>query len=63
MAYIRKTHTEWDVQGNYGHGWEDVTTEETYREARARLREYRENEPTVAHRLHCRRRVPNETAS
>jgi hypothetical protein len=34
------------VQGNYGygHGWEDLTTEMTGKEGRARLREYRANE-------------------
>ncbi len=30
--------------GNYGHGWEDLTAEETRKEIRARLKEYRENE-------------------
>lgn len=47
------------VQGNYGQGWEDVTAEEKRSEARARLREYRENEPQYAHRL-IRRRERNE---
>jgi hypothetical protein len=43
----------WVVQGNYGYrdGWEDLTTEDTYKVARQRLKEYRENEPYVAHRL------------
>lgn len=42
----RKTKDIHVVQGNYGggHGWEDVTAEETRKEALARLREYRENE-------------------
>lgn len=44
MAYTRKTRDIFEVQGNYGHGWECVTAEETYKEARARLKEYRENE-------------------
>jgi hypothetical protein len=34
----------WVLQGNYGHGWEDLTAEETWREIRARKREYVENE-------------------
>ncbi len=53
MAYIRKTRDEYEVQGNYGYGrgFECVTTEDTRREARARLREYRENEPGVPFRL------------
>lgn len=34
------------LQGNYGYGdgWEDLTAEESYREIRNRLKEYRENE-------------------
>lgn len=42
--YIRKTIDTWEVQGNYGYGWECVTTEMKYREARDRLKEYREND-------------------
>jgi hypothetical protein len=44
--YQRKTADEWQVQCNYGygHGWECVTAEATRKEARARLREYQENE-------------------
>ena len=50
----------WIVQGRYPgpHGWEDVTAEESYREARIRLREYHENEPQYPHRL-IQRRDPN----
>lgn len=44
MAYIRKTVDEWTLQGNYGQGWEDLTSEEHYSEIRQRLKEYRENE-------------------
>jgi len=32
------------LQGTYGHGWEDLTAEETRAEIRQRLKEYRENE-------------------
>ena len=39
MAY------EYEVQGNYGQGWEMVTTEDSLVEAKQRLKEYRENEP------------------
>jgi hypothetical protein len=37
---------EYVLQGNYGygHGWEDLTAEETRKECRERLREYQENE-------------------
>lgn len=57
MAYVRKTRDEFTVQGNYGygHGWEDLTSEDTSKEARKRLREYRENEPGVPFRMVCKR--------
>ena len=51
--YKRKTKDEWEIQGNYGHGWEMVTTEETYRQAREQLKCYRENEPGTPHRIKC----------
>ena len=53
----RKTRDVWEVQGLYpgACGWECVTTEDTYREARARLREYRNNEPQYAHRVRLTR--------
>lgn len=43
-SLIRVTEDSWEVQGNYGHGWECVTAETTYKEAKERLKEYRENE-------------------
>ena len=43
---------EYEIQGHYGqHGWECVCTEETMAEARARLKEYDENEPGIRHRI------------
>ena len=42
---------EYDIQGNYGFGWETVTCEETLAEAKKRLAEYNENEPKYAHRI------------
>ena len=51
MTYQRKTEDEYTIQGNYGHGWEDVTTEDNYRDARMNLKLYRENEPQYSHRL------------
>jgi hypothetical protein len=44
MAYQRKTRDEFDVEGHYGEGWEIVTCEPTWQGARARIKEYRENE-------------------
>jgi hypothetical protein len=48
------------VQGYYGFfgGWEDVYTGDTWADAQARLKEYRENEPKYIHRL-INRREPN----
>jgi hypothetical protein len=57
MMYTRKTKDVWEVQGNYGYGdgWECVTAEDDRWEALKRLREYRENEPQYAHRIHLTR--------
>jgi hypothetical protein len=54
---VPKTQVIHVVQGNYGygHGWEDVTAEDTRKEALVRLREYRENEVGVPFRLIRRR--------
>jgi len=53
MSYTRKTKTVYEVQGNYGcvYGFEVVTSEETYKEARERLKEYRENERGIAFKI------------
>lgn len=40
---------EYQVLGNYGQGWEVLTTESTREEARARVREYDYNEPMCPH--------------
>lgn len=54
---VRKTRDVYDVRGDYGygHGFETVTAETELREAKARLREYRENEPGVPFKLVTRR--------
>lgn len=51
----RTTEDEWTVQGNYGHGWEDLTAAATWKEIKQNLREYRENEPGTAFRAIKRR--------
>lgn len=50
----------WVLKGNYGfgHGFEDLTVEETYKEIKQRLKEYRENNTTCqAYRIVRRREV------
>lgn len=42
---------EYDVEGYYAHGWERVCTESDKVEAKARLSEYNDAEPGVAHRI------------
>lgn len=42
---------EYEVQANYGTGWEMVTTEETQPAAHEQKRVYDENEPGVPHRV------------
>lgn len=51
MAYKRKTEDEFEIQGNYGQGWEMVTTEITRQLARDQIKTYRMNEPGIAFRF------------
>jgi hypothetical protein len=48
--YKRKTVDEYEVQGNYGQGWEMVTTEETRKAAKEQCKCYDNNEP-YPHRI------------
>lgn len=43
MSYQRKTRDRWDIETNYGYGWEVENSEYTREDARRSLREYREN--------------------
>lgn len=43
MAYQRKTRGRWDIETNYGYGWEVENSECTREDAKRSLREYREN--------------------
>lgn len=55
MAYQRKTEDEWQLHVNYGHGWEHELSESTYKEARQRLKDYRDNCPQCPTKLVKRR--------
>jgi hypothetical protein len=35
---------EYEIQGDYGYGWDLLTTEDTIQEARAQMKTYRANE-------------------
>lgn len=43
MAYERKTIDRWDIETNYGYGWEVENSEYTWADAKRSVREYREN--------------------
>ena len=43
MTYIRKTRDRWDIETNWGYGWDVECSEYTGKEARQTLKEYREN--------------------
>lgn len=45
MKYQRKTTDEYTLQGSYGQGWEDLTSEESFKAIKERLKDYRDNEP------------------
>lgn len=42
---------EYELQGNYGYGWDVLTTEATRSEALDQLRTYAENEPMTRLRI------------
>lgn len=46
-----KEDFEYEVQGNYGYGWDCLTTEATMAEAKEQKKCYDENEPNVPHRI------------
>jgi hypothetical protein len=58
--YVRKTVDEWQIWTNYGYGWENETTELTFREAREQVKCYRANVPGIAIRIRFAR-VKKET--
>jgi hypothetical protein len=55
MTYIRKTRDEYQIHQNCGYGWDEVCAEGTLKEAKARLKEYRENQPEYAVKIICKR--------
>jgi galactose-1-phosphate uridylyltransferase len=47
----QKKNEEWEVQGNYGSGWETVSIEENETDAKEMLACYNENETQYPHRI------------
>lgn len=43
LAYQRKTRDRWDIETNYGYGWEVENSEYNRGDAKRSLREYKEN--------------------
>ena len=58
MAYIRKTHDEFEIQGFYYGEWSCETTELSFADAKKTIETYRENCPGTLFRI-VKRRVPN----
>lgn len=51
MTYQRKTKDEFQIHQCYSGQWEDVCSEDTRKEAKERLKEYRDNMPEYAARI------------
>ena len=60
--YKRKTTDEWEVQGYYGQGfgWERLTTETSYKDAKQTRKEYIENDANLHGIRIIKKRVPIE---
>ena len=43
MPYVRKTRDRWDIETNYGYGWETECSSYDYNDARDTLYDYRAN--------------------
>jgi hypothetical protein len=55
MPYTRKTRDEYVLLADYGYGYEEETAEETSKEIRQRLKEYRENAPQYLYKIKVKR--------
>ena len=55
MAYKRKTKDEYEILGLWYGTWELETCEDSILEAKKRLKEYRENQPEVSHKMVIKR--------
>lgn len=51
MTYTRKTKDIYILLSNYGYGWDEELTEDTYKEAKEQLKIYRENCPQAQYKV------------
>lgn len=49
--YTRKTKDIYVLMSNYGYGWEEELTEDTYKEAKEQLITYRENVKNAQYKI------------
>ena len=49
--YTRKTKDIYVLMSNYGYGWEEELTEDTYNEAKEQLKTYRENVKNAQYKI------------
>lgn len=58
MTYKRKTRDYWDIQIWTGSEWETCNSEDTWKDTRRSLKEYRTNDPDHSYRAkRCRERI------
>jgi len=63
MARVNKFIYGFKIQGHYGQGWEDECFEDNRKEARQRLREYRENSAYPSRMVKAREPNPQHSAN
>lgn len=44
MKYKRKTKDEFILLGDYGYGWEEILSEDNFKDIKLRLKEYKLND-------------------
>lgn len=59
MKRVNKWRYLWIVQSHYGNQWDDETAEENYKEARQRVKEYRDNCDAPIRLIHRRELNPD----
>lgn len=55
VEWVRRFRIEYDVEGDYGQGFELLTCEDTYPEARNQLKTYQESAPGISYRIRARK--------